>query len=179
MIRPVSMSWSRKKVVTPVSVSPLMTAQLMGAAPRYWGNSAAWTLNVPYSGIAHTTSGNMRKATTTCRLALYERSCSTNSGSFIFSGCSTGNPCATAYCFTAEGCISVWCRPTGLSGCVTTATTLYSFSTSACSVSTANSGVPINTILKSSLCISSLFTFHYSLFTRAKPALPALPALPA
>jgi len=65
MMRPVSMSWSRKKVVTPVSVSPLMMAQLMGAAPRYCGSSAAWTLNVPYLGMPHTTSGSMRNATTT------------------------------------------------------------------------------------------------------------------
>ena len=117
------MSWSRKNVVTPVSVSPLMTAQLMGAAPRYWGNSAACTLNVPYSGMAHTTSGNILKATTTCRLAPYDRSCSTNSGSFIFSGCNTGKPCSSAYCFTCEGCSTLPCLPTGLSGCVTTATT--------------------------------------------------------
>ena len=34
MTSPVSISCFRKKVVTPVSVSPLMTAQLMGAAPR-------------------------------------------------------------------------------------------------------------------------------------------------
>ena len=163
MMRPVSMSWSKKKVVTPVSVSPLMTAQLMGAAPRYWGNKAACTLNVPNSGIAHTTSGNILKATTTCRLALYERSCSTNSGSFIFSGWSTGKLCSSAYCFTCEGCSTLPCRPTGLSGCVTTATTLYSFSTSARSVSTANSGVPINTILR-----SLFFMFSHLLFSNCK-----------
>ena len=157
MMRPVSMSWSRKNVVTPVFVSPLMTAQLIGAAPRYWGNRAACTLNVPYSGIAHTTSGSILKATTTWRLALYERSCSTNSGSFIFTGCNTGNPISSAYFFTSEACSSFWCLPTGLSGCVTTATTLYSFSTSAFRVSTANSGVPINTILKFSFFMSFAF----------------------
>ena len=35
MMLPVSISCWRKKVVMPVSVSPLMTAQLIGAAPRY------------------------------------------------------------------------------------------------------------------------------------------------
>ena len=69
MMRPVSMSWSKKNVVTPVSRSPWIMAQLMGAAPRYCGNRAACTLNVPKRGIAHTTSGNMRKATTTCKSA--------------------------------------------------------------------------------------------------------------
>lgn len=40
-----------------------------GAAPRYWGSRAACTLNVPKRGIDHTTSGNMRNATTTCKSA--------------------------------------------------------------------------------------------------------------
>jgi hypothetical protein len=41
MILPVSTFSSRKKVVTPVSLSPLMIAQLMGAAPLYRGRSEA------------------------------------------------------------------------------------------------------------------------------------------
>ena len=41
IMSPVSMSWSRKKVVTPVRFSPWMMAQLMGAAPRYCGSRAA------------------------------------------------------------------------------------------------------------------------------------------
>ena len=155
MIRPVSMSWSRKKVVTPVSVSPLMTAQLIGAAPRYCGSNAACTLNVPNRGISHTTSGNIRNATTTCKSALYERNCSTNSGSFIFTGCNTGNPCSKAYSLTAEARSTDPWRPTGLSGWVTTATTLYPFSTSSLSEPTANSGVPINTMRKSFFSIVS------------------------
>ena len=36
-----------KKVVTPVSVSPLMIAQLTGATPRYLGRSEAWRLTQP------------------------------------------------------------------------------------------------------------------------------------
>ena len=47
MIFPVSTVFSRKNVVTPVSVSPFMIAQLMGAAPRYRGRSEAWRLIVP------------------------------------------------------------------------------------------------------------------------------------
>ena len=50
------MSWSRKNVVTPVTVSPFIIAQFIGAAPLYCGRSAACTLNVPKRGIAHTTS---------------------------------------------------------------------------------------------------------------------------
>src|SRR5574344_2003866 len=153
---PVSMSWSRKKVVTPVRVSPLITAQLMGAAPRYCGKRAACTLKVPYSGMSHTTSGNILNATTTCRLAPYESSSLTNASSFIFTGCSTGSPCSTAYCFTCDGWSTLPCLPTGLSGCVTTATTLYPPLTRASRVATANSGVPINTILRSSFFISLL-----------------------
>ena len=37
-------------VVTPVTVSPFATAQLIGAAPRYFGSSEAWTLTQPYLG---------------------------------------------------------------------------------------------------------------------------------
>ena len=57
------------KVVAPVSLSPFITAQLIGAAPRYCGSNEACRLKVPKRGIAHTTSGNMRKATTICRSA--------------------------------------------------------------------------------------------------------------
>ena len=52
------------KVVAPVLASPFITAQLIGAAPLYWGSREAWRLNVPSLGIAHTSSGNILKATT-------------------------------------------------------------------------------------------------------------------
>ncbi len=143
------MSLSMKNVVTPVCVSPLITAQFIGAAPRYCGNRAAWTLNVPKRGMAHTISGSILNATTTCRSALNSASRPTKSGSFIFTGWSTGMEWARAYCFTADGWSLSWCLPTGLSGCVTTATTLYPPSTSRLSVPTANSGVPMNIILRS------------------------------
>ena len=59
----------QKKVVTPVSVSPLMTAQLMGAAPRYWGSRAACTLKVPRVAGPIPAWAACEKATTTCRWA--------------------------------------------------------------------------------------------------------------
>ena len=45
----------------PVSVSPLITAQLIGAAPRYCGSNEACRLKVPRRGIFQTTSGNILK----------------------------------------------------------------------------------------------------------------------
>ena len=80
----------------PVSLSPLITAQLMGAAPRYWGSREAWRLNVPIGGMLHTTSGNMRKATTICKSAFNARSASTNASSFNRSGCRMFKPCSCA-----------------------------------------------------------------------------------
>ena len=159
---PVSISCFSMKVVAPVSVSPLMTAQLIGAAPRYCGRRDACRLNVPRRGIAHTTSGSILKATTICKSALNERNSSTNASSFSFSGCSTGSPTDKAYCFTSENCS--WCpRPAGLSGMVTTATTLYPPSTNARRLAVANSGVPKNMILKSFLSITSNPSSYISL----------------
>ena len=156
---PVSISWSNKKVVTPVLVSPLIIAQLMGAAPRYCGNREAWRLKVPWGGIFHTTSGSIRKATTTCKSARKLLNCCKKVSSFNFSGWSTGSPWLTAYCLTALWESSVWWRPIGLSGIVTTATTLYPPSTSARKEATAKSGVPIKTILKSDFCIGNAIFF--------------------
>ena len=104
IIFPVSISCVRKNVVTPVSVSPLITAQLIGAAPRYCGNNEACRLNVPKRGISHTTSGNIRKATTICRSAFKARNSAINASSFSFSGCNTGRFCDKAYFFTGLGC---------------------------------------------------------------------------
>ena len=69
MMRPVSISWSSRKVVTPVSVSPLIMAQLMGAAPRYCGSNEAWRIESAVEGHVPKTSGSMRKATITWRSA--------------------------------------------------------------------------------------------------------------
>ena len=52
------------KVVTPVSFSPLMMAQLIGAAPRYLGSKEPCTLRVPIGGKDQIDSGNILNATT-------------------------------------------------------------------------------------------------------------------
>src|ERR1700739_3407039 len=75
----------------------------------------------------------------------------------------------TAYSFTADVCSF---RPllAGLSGVVTTATTLCLLLTRASNVATANSGVPINTILKDLLIAVNSYWFlwvgsHMLVFT--------------
>lgn len=95
---------SQEKVVAPVSVSPLITAQLIGAAPLYWGSKEAWRLNVPRRGIFQTTSGSIRKATTICKSAFKARNSERKASSFNFSGWSTGNPFDRAYRFTGLAC---------------------------------------------------------------------------
>ena len=157
MMSPVSISWRRKKVVTPVSLSPWMTAQLIGAAPRYCGSREACRLNVPKRGISQTTRGSMRKATTICKSARSSWSSSTKAESERRSGCSTRRPCAAAYCLTGDACSTLPCRPMGLSGIVTTPTTQYPPSTKALREATAKSGVPMNRILRFCLSISISF----------------------
>src|SRR6185312_39299 len=154
-ILPVSMACCNRKVVTPVTASPLITAQLMGAAPRYCGSSDPWRLTVPFGGMDQTTSGSMRKATTICRSAFSPRNSSRNPGFFSRSGCSSGNPLSKAYFFTAlaDSCIP---RPAGLSGAVNTPTTLYPAATMASRLATANSGVPMKTI-RGSVGIKQVF----------------------
>ena len=138
--------------MTPVSLSPFIIDQLIGAAPRYCGSSEPWRLNVPNRGIFHTTSGNIRNATTICRSASNAFSSLRKFSSFSFSGCSRGKFCSNAYFFTAEYCI-LYPLPLGLSGMVITPTILYPFSTSFFRLSTAKSGVPMKTIRKSFLSI--------------------------
>ncbi len=53
---PVSISCFRKKVVTPVSFSPLIIAQLIGPAPLYCGNKEPCRLNVPKEGMGSANS---------------------------------------------------------------------------------------------------------------------------
>ena len=89
-------------MVTPVFVSPLIIAQLIGAAPRYCGNSEACKLNVPYSGILQTTLGNILKATTICKLAFSDFRVFKKSSSFRLVGCSTLRLFSTAYFLTAD-----------------------------------------------------------------------------
>ena len=101
MIAPVSMFSLMKNVLTPVSTSPFMIAQLIGAAPRYFGRRLACRFIVPNAGIFHTTSGNMRKATTTNKSAFKEVKSVKKDSSRNLSGCKMVSPCERAYCLTA------------------------------------------------------------------------------
>ena len=112
-----------KNVVTPDSFSPLIIAQFIGAAPLYCGNKEACKLKVPKAGMLQTTFGNILKATTTCTLAFKAFNCSKKSSLFKFVGCSTGMFWSKAYFFTAD-CESFCPLPAGLSGAVTTPTTV-------------------------------------------------------
>src|SRR5690606_30122474 len=145
MMFPVSILSSMKKVVAPVRVSPLIMAQLIGAAPRYWGRREAWRLKVPKLGISHTCLGSILKATTTCKLASKALSSSRNPLSFRLVGCNNSSSLCRANSFTAEYC-SLRPRPAGRSGAVITPTTCSPASRMACRLPTAKSGVPMNTM---------------------------------
>ena len=100
-----------------------MIAQLIGAAPLYCGSSDACRLKVPSRGIAQTTSGSIRKAITIPRSGRNSSIVLTKAGSRNFSGCRIGNPSSRAAIFTSLSC-NFCPRPAGLSGVVTTPTTL-------------------------------------------------------
>lgn len=57
---PASSSGAIYMMLTPVSFSPSRIAQLMGAAPRYFGSSDEWTLIEPYFGVFRMSSGRIR-----------------------------------------------------------------------------------------------------------------------
>src|SRR5688572_3732538 len=65
-----------------------------------------------------------------------------NAGSRGFSGCRTWSSSSSATTFTGGGTVVLRCRPCGLSGCVTTATTSQPSPNNARSGGVANSGVP-------------------------------------
>ena len=96
--------------------------------------------------LTHTASGSILKATTTKRSAFQPLRDSRNSGSLRDTGWRTGMLWLAAYFFTGLSCI-LSPRPLALSATVTTPTTLYPLLTRASRDATANSGVPINTIL--------------------------------
>ena len=140
-----SISFSIKKVVTPVIFSPLIIAWLMGAAPRYKGKREACRLIVPIGGMAHIFSGSILKATTTKRSAEKSLSLPANPSSFRLEGCNTGILLAMAVSLTADSLIFNP-RPEGLSGAVTTALTGNPPSIRISREGTANCGVPIKII---------------------------------
>ena len=130
--------------MTPEYSHPSITAHCIGDAPLYSGSNDACTFTHPKRGISIILFGSScPKATTTNISALYVLSFSINSSFLAFSGCSTSIPSFTASCLTGENTSSLL-LPFGLSGCVTTAATSCPASTSALSVPTAKSGVPIN-----------------------------------
>ena len=139
---PVSISSSIIKVVTPLRLSPLMIAQFIGAAPLYCGSKEPCRLNVPRRGIDQTTLGSIRNATTMKRSAFRASREARKSGSRSNGGCSRLSPLSLAKSFTALS-PSLCPRPAGLSGTVTTPTTLYPLSSRLSRGATANSGVPI------------------------------------
>src|SRR3990172_7680657 len=95
MLHVSTFSW-RRKVVTPDSFSPLIIAQLIGAAPRYFGNSEACKLNAPFIGTENTLGGKMRNATTTKRSGAYDVSELQKESSRNDSGCSSDKECLSA-----------------------------------------------------------------------------------
>ena len=144
-ISPVSRPASICIVVTPVLASPLTMHHCIGAAPRYSGSSEACTFIQPYSGISSISWDNIcPNATTMMSSGFMPLIACTASGSLTLRGCSTSMPCSNAHTLTGGGVIFLP-RPFGLSGCVTTPTTL-TVSINFSRHGTAKSGVPINTV---------------------------------
>ena len=142
-ISPASTRFSIRKVVTPVTSSPLITAHCIGAAPRCLGRREGCRLTAPRGGISSSAAGRMRKATTTNRSAFRARSASRKHGSRSFSGCQRGIPWRWAASFTGDEPVFNP-RPRGRSGPVTIPATSCSVRPiSASRPGTANSGVPM------------------------------------
>ena len=133
-------------IVIPVSSSPSIIAWCIGAPPLYLGSNDAWTLIAPNLGALSKDSGNSwPNAAVTIKSDSKESNDSNSWESLSFSGWYTGIWCFVATLFTGGGVIT-FLRPTGLSGCVTTAIT----SCSAINISkifVEKSGVPIKMIL--------------------------------
>ena len=84
---PVSIPTSIRMIVIPVTVSPRATAQLIGAAPRYFGRREAWTLMHSRRGMSRIDFGRMWPyATTTIRSGASAAIRATASGWRAFSG---------------------------------------------------------------------------------------------
>ena len=102
-------------VVTPVTVSPWISAQLTGALPRYLGSREAWTFTVPMRGISSTSWLRIwPKAAVTHRSGANCRRGSTPS-TRVLTGWNTGILWAMAHCLTGQKVIFLP-RPLGLSG---------------------------------------------------------------
>ena len=99
----------------------------IGAAPRQRGSSEACKFRHAIFGASSTAFGKICPyAITTITSGLSATISATASGARIRTGCSTGTP----YCSASTlifGAVSSSLRPTGLSGCVTSATTSISW----------------------------------------------------
>ena len=107
-------------VVTPVTASPWIMAQLMGAAPLCRGKREACTFTVPNLGTAKSFLERIwPKAAVTATSGASARKQSSPSCARRRSNWYTGRPNSSAFAFTGGGA-SLCPRPTGRSGCVIT-----------------------------------------------------------
>src|SRR5262249_54095317 len=124
-------------------------AQAMGAAPRYFGSSEAWTLIPPSGATARTSLDRICPyAATTSRSGRNSFSPATPSGVLTLSGCKTGTLCSRAISFMPTPTCRVEPRswPTARSGCVTRPTTSWRLASRAWKVGAAKVPVPIMTM---------------------------------
>ena len=159
IISPVSIPSAIRCVVTPVTVSPLMIAHWIGAAPRYFGSRDACTLTQPKRGISNIAFGIIcPKASTIMISGSYPRRYSTQASSLTRSGWYTSMPCASAHALTGVY-LSALLLPTALSGCETTSPTSCPALMISSNVATAKSGVPMNMTLMLILLPESVLRF--------------------
>ncbi len=145
-------------IVTPVSFSPSIIAWCIGAPPRYFGNNEAWTLIQPSEGASKSSFGNICPNAAVMTISgCNERICCSSSDPRSFSGCIIGNPSSNAAALTGGG-VNIRLRPTGRSGCVTTALISYPSSCSIRKMGAEKSGVPIKII---EVILFLLFCIHF------------------
>src|SRR5579883_2893254 len=123
-------------------------AHAIGAAPRYFGKSEAWTLMPPCGGTASTSRERIWPyAATTSKSGCNDCNAATPSGVLMLSGWRTATPCSWAMVFMPRPVCRVEPRsaPAARSGCVTRPTTECGLAKSASKVGSANSPVPIIT----------------------------------
>ena len=117
------MPLSVNMVVTPVTASPLMMLQLIGALPRCLGSSEECTLIVPSGGISRISwESSWPNAAVTHRSGAQDLSMATPSSRLMRSGWKTGMPALWASSFTGQAA-SLCPRPFGRSGWQKTPTT--------------------------------------------------------
>ena len=93
-----------KNVVNPVYCSPLIIAQLIGAAPLYCGSKEACKLIVPIFGMLKNISGNFLNATTIIKSRFNFLISLIKSASLRLVGSNIWVLISLAYFFTADSC---------------------------------------------------------------------------